>query len=102
VGARCANRARRDLCGGCAVMRIPTAIALLRKPIASGEAIAIGFCNDDCRTFALYSKTCANVRLRKPTSRNRSAQNAVFEEHMMRYGSCSLVLAFVVGRSRGT
>ena len=26
VGARCVNRARRDLCGGCAVMRIPTAI----------------------------------------------------------------------------
>ena len=26
VGARCVNHARRDLCGGCAAMRIPTAI----------------------------------------------------------------------------
>jgi hypothetical protein len=26
VGAECLNRARSDLCGGCAVMRIPTAI----------------------------------------------------------------------------
>ena len=26
VGARCANRARRDLCGGCRVTGIPTAI----------------------------------------------------------------------------
>jgi hypothetical protein len=27
VGARCVNYARRDLCGGCPVMGIPTAIA---------------------------------------------------------------------------
>src|SRR5260370_38480223 len=27
VGARCVNHARRDLCGGCAAMRIPTAIS---------------------------------------------------------------------------
>jgi len=26
VGARCVNRARRDLCGGCAVRGIPTVI----------------------------------------------------------------------------
>jgi hypothetical protein len=29
VGARCVNYARRDLCGGCPVMGIPTAIAYL-------------------------------------------------------------------------
>jgi hypothetical protein len=29
VGARCVNHARRDLCGGCPVMGIPTAIAYL-------------------------------------------------------------------------
>jgi hypothetical protein len=28
VGARCVNHARRDLCGGCAAMRIPTAIGV--------------------------------------------------------------------------
>jgi hypothetical protein len=27
VGARCVKYARRDLCGGCSVMSIPTAIA---------------------------------------------------------------------------
>ena len=39
VGARCVNHARRDLCGGCSAMSIPTAIApankghsLMRKP----------------------------------------------------------------------
>jgi len=29
VGARCVNHARRDLCGGCSAMSIPTAIAQL-------------------------------------------------------------------------
>ena len=29
VGARCVNHARRDLCGGCSAMSIPTAIAHL-------------------------------------------------------------------------
>jgi hypothetical protein len=32
VGARCVNHARRDLCGGCAAMRIPTAIRLVAQP----------------------------------------------------------------------
>jgi hypothetical protein len=30
VGARCVNHARRDLCGGCPAMGIPTAIGLPR------------------------------------------------------------------------
>jgi hypothetical protein len=32
VGARCVNCARRDLCGGCAVMRIPTAMQPSSQP----------------------------------------------------------------------
>ena len=32
VGAVCGNAARTDLCGGCAVMRIPTAIPMLLGP----------------------------------------------------------------------
>jgi putative transposase len=35
VGAVCGNAARTDLCGGCAVMRIPTAI-LTYVPMARG------------------------------------------------------------------
>ncbi|RDK06529.1 hypothetical protein DN412_31135 [Cupriavidus lacunae] len=41
VGARCPNWARRDLCGGCSVMSIPTAITrrrearTLRRPSAA-------------------------------------------------------------------
>ncbi|RDJ98086.1 hypothetical protein DN412_41545 [Cupriavidus lacunae] len=31
VGARCPNWARRDLCGGCSVMSIPTAIQAIRS-----------------------------------------------------------------------
>src|SRR4051794_463176 len=33
VGAVCGNAARTDLCGGCAVMRIPTAIQSRRKAL---------------------------------------------------------------------
>jgi len=45
-----------DLCGGCAVMRIPTAIGSLRKPIAREGAMATDVCNDDYRAFALCSQ----------------------------------------------
>src|SRR6476619_6986268 len=35
VGARCVNRARRDLCGGCSVMSIPTATIDPKPTMAS-------------------------------------------------------------------
>jgi hypothetical protein len=38
VGARCANRARRDLCGGCPVTGIPTAIGEGRKVAVQNPA----------------------------------------------------------------
>jgi len=33
VGARCVNRARRDLCGGCSAMGIPTASIGRKRPV---------------------------------------------------------------------
>ncbi|WP_374710341.1 aminotransferase class III-fold pyridoxal phosphate-dependent enzyme, partial [Paraburkholderia terricola] len=48
VGARCPNWARRDLCGGCSVMGIPTAIYTYSgHPIAAAAA---------CATIDLYER----------------------------------------------
>ena len=35
------NHARRDLCGGCAEMCIPTAMGPLRKPVAIGNMVLL-------------------------------------------------------------
>ncbi|OSH94793.1 hypothetical protein B7D72_15415, partial [Klebsiella pneumoniae] len=39
VGARCVNRARRDLCGGYPVTGIPTATIILEGKVNIGAAI---------------------------------------------------------------
>jgi len=63
------NHARRDLCGGCAAMRIPTAIDLLRKPIA----IELEFCKRRLRAFNLRSQPCVNASVLSPTGAARIA-----------------------------
>ena len=42
VGAVCGNAARTDLCGGCAVMRIPTAIRSMASPRTDTERRLVG------------------------------------------------------------
>src|SRR6266481_3530854 len=59
VGARCVNHARRDLCGGCSAMGIPTAIGLPERPkiifldafvLPPGALDYTGPCAPHCKT----------------------------------------------------